>query len=412
MKTKSIFAAALWLLCLLPLHPADPQAPSLEEDANISLLTCSPGEAVWAHYGHSAVRVRDARMDICFNYGIFDFDAPHFLWRFITGQTDYILGASRTAAFLREYQAEGRTVVEQTLNLTLGEKEAVWQALWRNSLPENRTYRYNFIYDNCATRARLIIEHQLAGPVAYDSTRVFPTLRQAIRHYTRPHPWTWMGICLLLGSEADRPASFSELLFAPDVMQQAFASARILPDVLADDSCDCLPLRQSAEPLVAKTALLLDSEPVVGNDSPARPGPALVCWVVLAALALVCYGEYRQRRAILLPDLIVFGLFGLAGLIIAFLAFFSVHPLVHGNWLLLWLHPLQLCLAVALCFGRFRRSALCRCWLWLQAILCAVALAGGLFFLPQYYHPAFYPLLLCLMLRLACRLYFSRRRSA
>lgn len=410
MKTKYLMLAILWLLWLVTPRAAAQTVPPLDESASVSLLTCSPGEAVWAHYGHSAIRVSDSRRDICFNYGIFDFDSPHFLWRFITGQTDYILGASRTAAFLREYQAEGRTVVEQTLNLSPGEREDIWQALWRNSLPENRTYRYNFIYDNCATRARLIIENQLPGPVAYDSTLLFPSLRDAIRHYTRPHPWTWLGICLLLGSEADRPASFSELLFAPDVMQQAFATAQLLPAVLPDDSCDCLPLRENAEPLVAQTKILVQPTPAENNRR--KPSPTAICWVVLGIVLLICYNEYRQRRLLLLPDLIVFGLFGLAGLIIAFLDFFSVHPLVHGNWLLLWLHPLQLCLAVALCFGRFRRSTLCRCWLWLQAMLCVAALTGGLFFLPQYYHPAFYPLLLCLAARLAVRLWIPSGRCA
>ena len=418
MRTKYFLLASLWLLGLFALRAAEEGVPPLDEDATVSLLTCSPGEAVWAHYGHSAVRVRDSRRDICFNYGIFDFDSPHFLWRFLSGRTDYILGASRTATFLREYQAENRTVTEQELRLKPSEKEALWQALWENSLPENRTYRYNFIYDNCATRARLIVENHIDGQVSYDSILVFPTLRAAIQHYTRPHPWTWLGICLLLGSPADRPATFSELLFAPDVMEQAVAYAVVLPDAWTDDSCDCVPTRQTAEPLVARTRTLLqasapDPDAKGGKEGKNRrqPMPVAICWVVLGVVLLLCYSEYRQRRPLLWADALLFGVAGLAGLIIAFLAFCSVHPLVQGNWLLLWLHPLQLALAVVLCLGRLRRSLTVRCWLWLQLCLCLFALAGG-GFLPQYYHPAFYPMLLCLIARLVMRLWLSPVRRA
>ncbi|MBQ9201038.1 MAG: DUF4105 domain-containing protein [Bacteroidales bacterium] len=413
MKTKLLFPVrllALWLLSLPSAAAFATQtasataeaAPPLDENAVVSLVTCAPGNEVWAHYGHSAIRVRDGRRDLCFNYGIFDFGAPHFLWRFISGQTNYILGVSRTKTFMDEYRAENRPVSEQTLHLMPSEKEALWQALWTNSLPENRTYRYNFIYDNCATRSRIIIERQLAGTVAYDSTLLFPTLREAVRHYTRPHPWTWLGICLLLGSPADRPATFSELLFAPDVMEKAFATAWIGPEVLSD-SCDCLPLREKAEPLVAQTRRLVESRGGIEGKTRSWPGPTAICWIVSAVVLLICYSEYRQRKVLLLPDLLIFGTAGLAGVIIAFLAFFSLHPLVQHNWLLLWLHPLQLCLAIGLCSGKLRRSLPFRCWLWLQLGLCLFALAGGLF-LPQYYHPAFYPLILCLVFRLLTRL--------
>ena len=55
------------------------QAQTLGENARISLLTCSPGEELYARYGHTAIRVLDETndIDIVFNYGIFDFNTDH-----------------------------------------------------------------------------------------------------------------------------------------------------------------------------------------------------------------------------------------------------------------------------------------------------------------------------------------------
>ena len=70
------------------------QYPLLSKDAEISLLTVSPSEdEVYTVYGHTALRVRDAskKFDTVFNYGIFDFSKPNFIYRFAKGETDYRL---------------------------------------------------------------------------------------------------------------------------------------------------------------------------------------------------------------------------------------------------------------------------------------------------------------------------------
>ncbi len=50
--------------------------------AQISLLTCAPGEELYSTFGHSAVRINDTLtgIDVVYNYGIFDFDTPNFYW--------------------------------------------------------------------------------------------------------------------------------------------------------------------------------------------------------------------------------------------------------------------------------------------------------------------------------------------
>ena len=64
------------------------QADNLE----VSVLTCEPGKAIYELYGHTAIRVRDVlhgERDAVFNYGVFDFNAPGFVPRFVRGETDY-----------------------------------------------------------------------------------------------------------------------------------------------------------------------------------------------------------------------------------------------------------------------------------------------------------------------------------
>ncbi len=88
------------------------------------------------------------------NWGLFDFAAPNFVYRFVKGETDYLAGASSTDRFLEIYRREGRKVVEQTLDLTPEEALRVVELTYLNLRPENRVYRYNYVLDNCATRPR------------------------------------------------------------------------------------------------------------------------------------------------------------------------------------------------------------------------------------------------------------------
>lgn len=163
----AIFVAAFLLLFV----PAKGFAQGgVEPDSvHIYLLTCSPHQEVYSLYGHSAMRVenRQTGEDIAVNYGMFNFDKPFFVLRFVFGLTDYEMGVCPFEAFKREYMYHGSSVVQQELNLTASEKLRVLAALNKNWLPENRVYRYNYFYDNCTTRVRDIVESCVDGKVVY-----------------------------------------------------------------------------------------------------------------------------------------------------------------------------------------------------------------------------------------------------
>jgi hypothetical protein len=65
----------------------------------ISLLTCAPGNELYSLFGHTAIRVRDARrgMDVVYNYGTFDDTDPMFYIKFMRGIMRYSLSAQTPA---------------------------------------------------------------------------------------------------------------------------------------------------------------------------------------------------------------------------------------------------------------------------------------------------------------------------
>ena len=84
------------------------EARALSPEAEISLLTSAPYEAeVFTVYGHAALRVSDPgqKIDVVFNYGMFSFDKPFFIYRFVKGETDYMLGVMPYAHYGRRRSA-------------------------------------------------------------------------------------------------------------------------------------------------------------------------------------------------------------------------------------------------------------------------------------------------------------------
>ena len=120
----------------------------------ISLLTCAPGEELYSTFGHTALRVQDPSqgIDQVYNYGTFEF-GPDFYTKFIRGKLLYFLSVEEFGDFMYQYEAQSRSVQEQVLRLDCFEKQKLRSALQVNALEENKYYRYDFLFDNCTTRA-------------------------------------------------------------------------------------------------------------------------------------------------------------------------------------------------------------------------------------------------------------------
>lgn len=306
------------------LHSQNPIA--LSDNAQISLMTVAPGEYLYSTFGHSALRVSDPanRIDRCYNYGTFDFEQPGFILKFCQGKLLYFLDIEPYKGFERGNLIDRRAMQEQVLDLSPEQKRRLFERLQENAKEENRYYKYDFFYDNCATRIRDMAESTL-GPVVWDSSRLAlgTTMRQLLAPCMQNQPWTHFGMNLALGYAADRVALARDFMFLPDQMHDQFASARKGDGV----SLVATERRMPATPF-----------PVLKYDPGLFGRPWLVLTLV-AALGLLCM---RYRRAERIFDAIFWFVLGLAGLILALLWFATDHSATKTNLNLLWALPTHL----------------------------------------------------------------------
>ncbi|MCD7930577.1 MAG: DUF4105 domain-containing protein [Tannerellaceae bacterium] len=377
----------LLVLCfLLLLFPTIQAQTGLSKEAEISILTSTPSdEAVFTVYGHTAIRINDpvAGFDWVYNYGIFDFSAPNFIYRFTKGETDYILGVYLFKGYTAEYELRGSSVIEQVLNLTQEEKQRIWEALTENARPENRVYRYNFFFDNCSTRPVAIVEAYIDGEVEYTHSTTPKTFREMINYCTRNQPWQTFGCDLVLGSPTDRIATPHEEMFLPEYLMEAFEHAEIVsPD-------------GSKRPLVSRTTVLTGDIP---EEEVERIffTPLLCGWILFLLILGVTGIEWKKKRYFRWLDFVIFMIAGLAGSILFFLAFVSVHPCTWPNWSLIWLHPLQLLGGMLFVVKKWRKAAYYYHFINFAALSLMLL---GWYFIPQHMNAAFIPLVGILWLR-------------
>ena len=155
-------------------------------------------------------------------------------------------------------------------------------------------------------------EECLDGKLRYPERPTERSLRDAVHFYCRNHPWAMFGQDLLLGSEADIPATGRELEFAPLIMQQDFTNTVII------DPAGTLHI------FAGEKHRLVDLPPIVERPSILLSPLAIAIYLLIAVLALAAF-EWRRGRIIWPVDTVLLLLQGLAGLLVAFLFFFSTH---------------------------------------------------------------------------------------
>ncbi len=360
------------ILCFFAVFFAPLQVVKGADNSYVSLLTCSPGDEVYAYFGHTALRYcnPDKKLDLVFNYGVFDFSEPGFVAKFVLGETDYMLGVTEYPYFIQEYAMRGSGVVEQVLALDSMQRERLFALLCDNYRPANRVYRYNYFYNNCTTKARDIIEEALAdaGSVEYPMCDGRPTFRKTVRRFTAVSPWYTLGIDMLLGSEADEAQNSRVMQFIPSTLMGDFSNAVI--SLSAD----------SVRHLVSHTNNLL--EPVVDESVSATIfTPDLIFALLLATVLIITYFGRRRRKYIWAVDAVLLLIQGVAGMLITFMVLFSVHPTVDSNMLVLFLNPLPLVLLPIYIYNAIKKRK--QNVMWIQTIMVSQFLILAPF-IPQY----------------------------
>ncbi|MBS0419935.1 MAG: DUF4105 domain-containing protein [Proteobacteria bacterium] len=342
------------------------------EDLEVSLVTYGPGSIYWERFGHDAIRLHDRVSDqsVDFNYGVFDFEDGDFMWNFMRGYMSYMIDAEHSDIAQQDYIDAGRSVLEQRLGLSAAQAEQLRAFLVWNLQPENVSYAYDYLTNNCATRVRDALDSVVAGAIrtALIARPAPMTYRQQIDRLMAPQRWLMLGMDLGLGPSADRPLNEWQESFLPMVLAREIRTIRI-PDG-----------RGGTRPLVVGERQIAPNRLV-----PPSPNPPDLNWpfgITGLALAIVMLASrvrypflYSSSRAIYLV------LAGVVGTILLALWTLTIHHAAWGNANLLVFNPLAFLILVAAWRARRGDKAL-RLARTLAAIQASAAILGvGMYFL-------------------------------
>jgi hypothetical protein len=361
--------------------PATPQlapsgiAKSTEPGSNLTvyLLTFGMGDEVWERFGHNAIWIKDRTRgtDTTYNWGMFDFNQPDFVRRFLSGDTRYWMQGIDLDSMLDAYKRANRSILAQELNLTPAQRLSLQQYVQLNEKPENKFYRYDYYRDNCSTRLRDALDHAVGGQLQTStvSRQTSGTYRSHTLRLLGSDIPMYTGADLALGHPADKPIS---------VWQEMFLPVRMASDVRSVSLTDSTGAQI---PFVRSEMVLFTAGRAPEPSAPPNYFPWFVALgIVIAAgmIALVRTAEGGSKIAFFLATAIstlwslIAGACGVA-LVIAWV--FTRHYFMSRNENLLHLDPLSLCLVVLIPLAVYGRRGVSRA-IKLAGFVAALSLVG------------------------------------
>jgi len=316
------------VLLALPLGSiAQPDSSGLR----ISLLTCSPGSELYSTFGHSALRIIDtaAGTDIVYNFGVFDFYDPDFYLKFVRGKLLYYLDQQSFPDFIYGYELEGRQISEQVLSLPAARKIKLQQYLFYKVRPENRSYKYDFLFDNCTTRLRDLILKATPeeGRLVCVPRPGELTFRKHLHAYLDGNgkDWSKLGIDILLGRRLDRVMTDNEAMFLPDFLEKGIDGTTL-----------------KGLPLVAEKKLILPRR-LEASPTPQPPLSLILLGIFAILMILASKATHPMLRSIAgIGDFLLFLSCGMIGILLVLMWTATDHQICKENMNLLWALPTHL----------------------------------------------------------------------
>ncbi|MEZ4969062.1 MAG: DUF4105 domain-containing protein [Flavobacteriaceae bacterium] len=311
-----------------PIFHGTAQVKELSPESQISVLTCGSGSDLYTTFGHSAFRVQDPSqgMDQVYNYGTFNFDPPMFYVEFAMGKLFYSLSKQNMPNFLYAYEMENRWVKEQLLQLTPSEKNIVFQFLENNYRPENRDYKYDFFFNNCATKIGDVLQEALGKDLHFNEGHLKKnyTFRQLIHQNLITNSWSSFGIDLALGSVIDRTATVKEHMFLPIYVMEQLDNTTL-----------------SGNDLVTRERSILTT---IKKEEKGYFLASPLFWIlaILMLVMIITYIDYKNHVRSRVVDSLLFFVTGLAGVLLIFLWFFTDHTATANNFNILWVFPINI----------------------------------------------------------------------
>ena len=331
MKKKLLYLSLI-LVHILFISTVKAQKITLSESAAISVLTMGPGTNLNDSFGHSAFRISDTNqnIDVVYNYGVYNFDTPNFYLKFVKGQLMYQLDRTDFSLFYQHYSDQDRWIKEQVLNLTLKEKQELFDFLQKNYLPENRKYIYDFFFENCATRIRDVLAGVLKNKLVFDKNFVSKThtFRQLIQKNVHWNSWGSFGMDLAIGAVVDRNASSWEHQFLPEYIFKALEKGQIKRGLGATD-------------LVKKTSIL-NKKLAKEKSETLLMSPFFIISLLAFIILGVTFKDYQNNSRSRWMDSGLYALTGIIGVFLILLWFATDHFATQNNYNLLWAIPLSL----------------------------------------------------------------------
>ncbi|NCX95768.1 MAG: DUF4105 domain-containing protein [Chitinophagia bacterium] len=321
-----------FLLCFALMGSNTGMASPRHGKYRISLITCGPGsQEVWQVFGHSAIRVIDSTdsTDLVYNYGTFDGFDKDFEIKFMRGKLLYCLSVYPFDNFLQEYIYEHRSVKEQVLLLDSTEANSVVSFLEWNLYPQNKYYKYDFFFDNCATRIRDIMPATVSKDVKFGKTikpHIKISYRNIINKYFAVTPWTRLGVNILLGSKIDKPMTNEDIMFLPDYLHTGFDSLTI-----------------NKRKITAPSHLLLPGNALSIKNT----GSVTIILSVFSLLMIVLLSLPQVKKIANIMRAITLAISGLLGCLILVMWFATNHQACQNNFNILWALPTNLIVAFA-----------------------------------------------------------------
>lgn len=386
-------ALVLMIVCMHPVIGQVAGQNELSPAAEISILTVGPGEALYDRFGHSAFRVKDSinNIDWTFNYGTYDFNAPNFYGKFVQGQLLYSLSVGYFRGFINYYQKQNRSVRQQVLDLDGQQKAELFSFLMWNAQLENKDYRYEFFFDNCATRIRDVLVANLGNDLTYSDGYIpeSMTFRQLIQNQVPYNNWGSVGMDIAIGAVVDVPATPWQFQFLPKYVAQAHAQATLTG-------------AQGTKDLIKSDVMLFNPESVQEQKSHFSGilgflgSPLMVFSVLGLLLVLRSWWDHKRQKRCLHTDRAIWLFTGIIGTLLLMLWFGTDHFSTKMNYNLLWAAPTSL-IVFALSFREksARWMAQYQLFLVLMLVLMVMHQCTGV----QSFAPAIWPLITGLLIR-------------
>jgi len=321
-----------------------------DDEIKFSVVTIGPYESeLYSAFGHSGIRYVDKKnnIDHFYNYGIFDFNQPNFYLNFLNGKLLYMVAKYDYRTAEKNYINEDRYIKEQVLDLNESEKILLYNILEQNIRPENRTYLYNYVYDNCATKIRDVLDNVYGGSLSFTSEPEKKSFRQLMDLYLEKNKWGDLGIDICLGPEIDYDVSFDEEMFLPDYLFKGIENA----------------VRDGDKNIVSKTNIInLQKEDFQSYSLSPH-------YIFLIFFIISIYLSFRQVKygiKYFVFDSIYLMISGIIGCLLVYLWFFTDH-LSSYNFNIVWAMPFNIIISILILVNP--NSSLVKWYMFLYSVL-------------------------------------------